>query len=251
VIAASKRPSLARLAPGLPGLGRARLVDLDEKTRRLDKWLLVADAPLDRYGEDAINSRLSDLEWVARSAVAHEAVIESVRGAAAVLPMKLFTIFANDGRARDHIRAERARIDSAIARVANRQEWGVRVVLERARPPATARKAPRSAAGAGKQFLAAKRAQRDAASELASRAREVVADLYDRLAAASTSAKRRAPGELPVEGGPLLLDAAFLVPIDRTTRFRGLVAKQARALARDGYRVSLSGPWPPYGFVQE
>jgi hypothetical protein len=53
------------------------------------------------------------------------------------------------------------------------------------------------------------------------------------------------------QGGALLLDAAFLVRRSRTEVFRALAAKEARALAPHGYAVTLTGPWPPYTFVQD
>ena len=56
---------------------------------------------------------------------------------------------------------------------------------------------------------------------------------------------------LPVQGGPLLLDAAFLVPRTRATSFQALAARESRALARHGYTLTFSGPWPPYSFVQD
>src|SRR5204863_8868676 len=84
-----------------------------------------------RFSERAINSRLSNLEWVARCAVAHEAVVESFIKAPAVLPMKLFTIFASDERALEHVRQDSRRIEMVLDRVRNHHEWGVRVVFDR------------------------------------------------------------------------------------------------------------------------
>ena len=57
--------------------------------------------------------------------------------------------------------------------------------------------------------------------------------------------------ELPAQGGPLLLDAAFLVPRARAATFKALAARESQALARQGYGLTLSGPWPPYTFVQD
>ena len=259
LVAAARRPSLARLPAGPSGLARPRLVDLPgtvfrHANRSLSAWLVVADAPLDKYGEEAINRGLSDLDWVARTAVAHEAVIESFVAAAAVLPMKLFTIFASDDRAREHIGRER-RLDAVVERVANHQEWGVRVVLDRAGAQSAAHGSARSRKAAqplsGQSFLLRKKAERDASAELARRAQETTLDFYERLSTFAREAKRRAAGELPVEGGPLLLDAAFLVPAKKSARFREEVGRQAQALGRYGYHVSLTGPWPPYSFVQD
>jgi len=168
-----------------------------------------------------------------------------------VLPMKLFTIFTTDDRALDHVRAQRARIASLVKRVANQQEWGIRVVLDRTLAAARSKKKLATRSTSGISYLKQKKAQRDAATQLASHARDTVADLFDRLAARAGDAKRRAASELPVQGGPLLLDAAFLVPRSRAATFKALAARESKALARHGYGLTVSGPWPPYTFVQD
>jgi hypothetical protein len=100
-------------------------------------------------------------------------------------------------------------------------------------------------------YLAAKKARREVALELASSARQTVTALYDELAGKARLARRRSAGEPPLQGGSLLLDAAFLIPRARAASFRGLAARRALALAPRGYAVTLSGPWPPYTFVQD
>lgn len=246
LVSSPRRPSLAGVPRGHAGMGRARLVDVDRGI-----WLVVADAPLDRYGADAINRGLASLDWVSRAAVAHEAVVEAFIGASAVVPMTLFTIFTSDARAVEHIARERARIDAVVKRVAHHLEWGVRVVLDRAKAGAPRGRGSRAAADAasGAAFLTRKKAQRDAVTHLAERAREVVSGLYDALATQARMAHRRSASELPAEGGPLLLDAAFLVPSARAAGFAKRAARHARDLAREGYRVTVSGPWPPYSFI--
>jgi hypothetical protein len=263
VIADTRRPSLGRRPKGLAGLRRLRLLEVNVEagdvrrrrppaTRRpMRTWAVVADAPLDQFGEAAIKRGLNDLEWVSRLAVAHEAVVESFISSAAVLPMKLFTIFTGDARTLEHIRRQRAQIDRAIARVVRQDEWGVRVVLDRARATAAPPAGRQSTTKAGATFLRRKKAHLEAVSGLARRSREVVADLYDRLGSHASVDRRRGAGELPAPGGPLLLDAAFLVPRKRTARFRAAVAREARSLAPQGYVVTLTGPWPPYTFMQD
>ena len=248
LVASARRPSLARVPRGHAGMGRVRLIDVSRGV-----WLVAADAPLERYGEDAINRGLADLDWVSRAAMAHESVVEAFIGASAVVPMKLFTIFTSDARALEDVTRERARIDSVLKRVANHLEWSVRVVLDRAAAVApkgpAARESSRAASGAA--FLIRKKAQRDAVKELADRSRAVVAELYDGLTTHARLARRRTAGDMPVPNGPLLLDAAFLVPKARAAAFARVAARQARGLAREGYRVTVSGPWPPYSFIQE
>jgi hypothetical protein len=214
----------------------------------LKHWLIVSDVPLDRYSESAINSRLSDLDWVSRAAVAHEAVVEAFIDQPALVPMKLFTIFSSDERASDHIRSQSARIEAAINRVRGRVEYGVRVSLDRAQPaPASGRVRTTS----GSAYLAGKKAQRDQSAEIAGRARETVTDLFDELSGLADDSVKRTASDLPVKGGPLLLDAAFLVRRTRAARFRAVAGRAARNLAAKGYRVTMSGPWPPYTFMRD
>ena len=60
-VAHSRRaPSLARAPRGLPGTGLLRALDAGDGL-----WLVVADAPLDRYGGAPVEARLRDLDWVA------------------------------------------------------------------------------------------------------------------------------------------------------------------------------------------
>jgi hypothetical protein len=255
VVRSAQSPRIARVPRGLAGMTAPRLLTIDRGL-----FAIVSTAPLSRYNESAINRGLSNIGWVSRAAVAHEAVVEHFSDATAVLPMKLFTLFTSDDRALEYLRGERTRLMAAARRVANQQEWGVRVLLDRDRAARVARTQRSGRAGGaakrsgrattGIAYLAEKKAHRDAATELTVRAHDTVAGLFDRLAAQARDARRRAASELPAQGS-LLLDAAFLVPRGKAASFRALAARESRALAPSGYAISLTGPWPPYTFVKE
>jgi hypothetical protein len=251
LIAARRRPSLGAVPKGLPSAGAVRLVDASQSgAEGLKKWLVVADVPLTRFGESAINQRLHDLDWVARAALAHEAVVESFVNVSALVPMRLFTIFTNDARALEHIARDRERLQAILKRVAHHDEWGIRIALDRKRAVAPRAGARRKGRLSGAGYLVGKKAIRDATASLAARSRQIVSDLYEGLARQSSLARRRGARELPLERGPLLLDAAFLVDRSRSRRFRATLAREARRLGDHGYRVSLTGPWPAYSFLE-
>lgn len=245
VVRSTNPPRVARPPRGLPGMGAPRALSIGDGL-----FAIVSTAPPARYSETEINRRLSNIDWVSRAAVAHEAVVEHFSDAPAVLPMKLFTIFNNDDRALEHLRRERSRLAATARRVANHQEWGVRVLLDRERATTAARPRRARTASGGTAYLTEKKARRDAATELATRAHETAAGLFDRLAAKAGDARRRSTSDLPAQGS-LLLDAAFLVPRSRAASFRALATKESKALVGQGYAISVTGPWPPYTFVQE
>jgi hypothetical protein len=249
LIVASKRPRLTQVPAGPPGTGPVRLLDVGPQ-----RYLAVADAPLSRYGEAAIRSGFADLAWVSRAAVAHESVVEAFIGATAVLPMKLFTLFTSDERALAHMRQDQRRIEGLVKRLADHLEWGVRVVLNPAgrdgKEKASGAVARSRPGRSGIAYLNEKRAQRDAARKRAGRAHAAAAAVYRKLSGRSRAAKMRAAGELPAQHGPLLLDAAFLVPRAESRAFSAVVRREQRELGRHGYGLTLTGPWPPYSFVQ-
>jgi len=249
VVRGARPPSLAGSPPGLPGCGPVRTLAVEDGL-----WLVAASAPLAQYDGEEIQRHLSDLSWVSERALAHEAVIEHFGAADAVLPMKLFTLFASDDSALAHVRESRGRIERALERVAGCVEWGVRVRLDEARAREAFSEESRRESGpppSGKAFLLRRKLEQDASRNLVGRLRDEVDDVFAELAGGASEAVRREPAAPPEAGGRLLLDAAFLVPSQRSAAFEALVERGSARLAPRGCEVTLTGPWPPYHFVEE
>ncbi len=210
-------------------------------------WLVVADVPLNTYGEQSLDARLKDVEWVSAVGVAHQAVVDACLRSDAVVPMKLFSIFANDARAVDAMTRQMVQLHDALRRVAGCVEWGVRVTRALA-APAPASNPTRTPQGAGgRAFLEAKAQQRRAVRDAAASLDEDVRALSATLDGMTRDVRYRAD-ETGV-GAPLLLDAAYLVSRDGESRFRSQLRAKARPLLARGCRVTVTGPWPPYSFV--
>jgi hypothetical protein len=248
VVRSARTPDLRSAPRGLPSTGRPRAVAAGQAL-----WLIVADAPLPHYGEEALGRVVRDLEAVSRCAVAHSAVIAHCAGRGPVLPLRLLTLFASDERALAEVRRRRAAIERRLTHVAGRAEWGVQVRLatQGGRPARRARtRARRQTAGLspGTRFLELRRQERESTRGLADEARTAVAGLYRALARRADDARQRPP--VAVDGRPaLLLDAAFLVPRVRAAASRQAVRSETTRLADRGVHVRLTGPWPPYSFV--
>ena len=104
------------------------------------------------------------------------------------------------------------------------------------------------ASASGAAFLAAKKRARDAATGAKAAAAESAIAAYRRLSklAKESRVRQDAPASAAT---PPLLDAAFLVPATSRAKFTQAAKREAAACAKAGIHVTLSGPWPPYNFV--
>jgi hypothetical protein len=244
IVKRGRKPSSAKVPAGLPGGSRPEALNVSGSL-----WLVVADVPLEIYGPGHLDRHLADLDWVGRVALAHEAVVEhfTQAGGTTVIPMKLFTMFSTRVRAVADVAARRKTIEASLRRIAGAEEWGIRVL--RGEPVQRRPSNPVPRAGSGAKFLAAKKEARDAAKSSKQAAAGAALQAYERLSKLSKDSRRR--HDAPAAGtAPPLLDAAFLVASTKRTKFTATARREAAACAAAGARMTLSGPWPAYNFVQ-
>ncbi|HEX6201375.1 MAG TPA: GvpL/GvpF family gas vesicle protein, partial [Thermoanaerobaculia bacterium] len=238
VVRGDGEPALAGAPAGVPGAGPLRALPAAD-----DLWLVVADVPRADYDADAISCGLDDLAWVSERALGHERVVEHLadpageRGAPrAVLPLKLFTLFDSDERARRWAAGEAPRLAARLDRLAGRVEIGVRVRWL-APPAGSGAAAERPASGT--DFLRAKQRRRDERRERAAAAVRAAALAFDELTATAEDARRRPP---PAEAAALLLDAVFLVAAGAgVAAFEERADAVARRLADAGCELTVTG----------
>jgi hypothetical protein len=242
VVRAARRPPVTRAPDGVPGATRPEVLRVTPSL-----WLVIADVPLDVYGPARLEPRLRDLDWVSQAAVAHEAVVEHFArtGRAAVIPMKLFTMFSSADKAVHDVAARKSAIARAMRHIAGAEEWGVRV-FRRTDQPVAAAAAGRPASGSA--FLRARKEARDAATLARATVADAAETAFDRLRRHARDARVRESGR-DAASNPPVLDAAFLVPLPARRRFTAEARAQAAAVARAGADLVLTGPWPAYNFV--
>ena len=245
LIRSTRRPALRGVPPGMPGSAAVRALDAGGGV-----WAIVSTVSAREYNEQALAAGLPNLDWVGRRAMAHEGVVEHFLTAAAVLPMQLFTIFTSDERALEHVARDRSRIDPILARIERQLEWGLRLTFdEQAARDAVETRASGKTDASGASYLARKRDLLNVTRVQLTEAKAEADRLYRAMTRAATEARRRTATEQAAPGSRLLLDAAFLVPTRRAGAFRAALRQNARKLGAAGIVVSLTGPWPPYNFI--
>ncbi len=238
VLAGGVSDAIVSRSPRLPDGGPARAIPLGDEL-----FLIVAHLPRAPFEAGTLEAHLQDIDWVGRYASAHHAVVTRLGQRATVLPLRIFTVFESDERAKRVIGRNRGRLSALARRIGARSEWVLRVH----RPvPAAPKGLPRTNAESGTAFLHARaRAQR----ERVVRAQKIdagVTALMDDLTTLADDTVERA-----VEPGTsALAEVAFLIGSSNVARFKRALTKSSADLRREGCRIALTGPWPVYSFVE-
>ena len=243
IVHAPRAPAVGRAPGGVPGASRPVA-----RAARGSLWAITADVPLSQYGADMLEGSLRDLRWVARIAVAHEDVVEHFtrKRGTTVVPAQLFTMFSTPDRAIQETRSRSREITAVVKRIAGCDEWGVRITRRGSVIP---RRLERPPTESGAAFLAAKKGARDATLAARLTAADAAGAAYEALAGLARESRRR--DDAPADAAaPPLLDAAFLVPAGRRSRFKAAARRLAAEGAAAGTELTVTGPWPPYNFVR-
>jgi Gas vesicle synthesis protein GvpL/GvpF len=221
---------------------------------------VVSQVSLDEFSEEALRRNFEDMAWLERVARSHQAVLKrALELCSVVVPMRLCTVFGDEGQVRAMLERERGLLVEAIDRVRDHSEWSVKVLADPRLVEAAARAQSAEAAsdtgpgGAGHAYLARRQVERG----LRERSRELVEaaaeDIYARLQDQAEAVALLPPQNRELSGrrGEMVLNAAYLVHRSHVRTFLGLVeelrvGQQALAL---GLEVESSGPWAPYNFV--
>jgi Gas vesicle synthesis protein GvpL/GvpF len=237
LVQSARAPSLRGAPASVPGAGPPRVIPVERGV-----WAVVADAPLDRFSGERLQSDLHDLEVVSRHAVAHATVVEFFFRASPVIPLKLLTLFSSDERLRAHLLARKAGLRRLFAELRGFEEWGVRVTAGEAMADAA------RSLKSGADYLATKKRLKD---EATAPPRSTIREAHGALKALARLAARTRKEAFPPpgRGRPFVTGASYLVKAGRRKQWKQEVARIARRLEEHGHRLDVSGPWPPYHFA--
>jgi Gas vesicle synthesis protein GvpL/GvpF len=221
-----------------------------------DLSAIFSRVSLRRFGPEALKQNLEDLDWVARLARAHNAVLGHVFVDHPVVPFRLCTLFANEAGVRAMLEREREYLLDALRRLRGRTEWSVKVLADPPRPKAGvgerhSGRAATVAQGSGRAYFERKKLERTARVEMRTQVQKAVEEIHARLERQATAAtllpaqNRRLSGH----SGDMVLNGAYLVERASAEAFSGLVAELGERHRETGLRLELSGPFVPYNFV--
>jgi hypothetical protein len=222
---------------------------------------VASQVSLAEFGEETLRESLNDLEWLERTARAHERVLDEVRARTTAIPLRLCTIYRSERSVQDMLAGERASLTEALERLSGKTEWGLKVFVE---PTAVERAATESSAELASLEDEAQRASGGGAylrrKQLEGRLRvevdrlidDCVEEVHTRLSALAVEALRNPLQRQEASGhhGQMVLNGVYLLDDRETDDFHACVAELVERYAPRGFDLQATGPWPPYNFVK-
>ncbi|RRO18718.1 GvpL/GvpF family gas vesicle protein [Saccharopolyspora rhizosphaerae] len=240
------RPFDREVLPSLRGIGGAPV----NAVAHGDLVALTSPVSAEEFTEAGLQERLEDLDWLADVARAHHAVVDEVARHAAIVPLRLATVYREQARVTEVLRSDEQRLSEALDRLEGRFEWGVKVFAPQQRQQEPAR-AEQSSAASGRDYLRRRLDQRNSREASLQKAEESAAAVDAELAdlAEARHRHRVLSSELTGTRDQNVLNVAYLVPVDDQERFLRRFAELEEE--HPGCSLQLSGPWAPYSFMPD
>jgi hypothetical protein len=210
---------------------------------------VVGSVPLEEFGEEALRRNLEDLDWLARTARAHDAVVDTVARSGPAVPSRLATVYLADERVHELLQDRRDDFGALLERLADRTEWGVKAYADAEALSEPVADEETSQGGAGTAYLLRRKAQHSAKEQVRQRAATAADGVHTALTRLSVGARRNPPQDSQLAGtkDQMVLNGTYLVEDTRGEEFATAVSDLERE--GSGLRLELTGPWPPYSFA--
>jgi hypothetical protein len=189
---------------------------------------------------DTLPDRMQDLEWLATAGLRHQRAVSEISARLTALPARFGTVFLSEASLAQHIKERNIALQQSFERVADADEWGIKVFAT-AKPKA--RVATKAASGA--DYLKRK------AELLQPRTGNLDEMVTSFITALTRLAVAASPGGKASAGQPgLVWHGSFLIRRADRKKLEAALKKYAGSW-KDERRIDCSGPWPPYSFVEE
>ncbi len=232
--------------------GTARLFTIDEA----GVSAVVSAEPLMDFTGPGADKRLSDLNWLAPRLLRHQTILSEMMASASVFPAGFGTLFSCQEQLRAFLVLHSEAILAFLRTVEGREEWGLKVILNRTRAletifEETVQARPElSALPPGRRYMEERRIRAEAEKTLDPWL-EIQADLLLRSLEPFREPCVRRPVKSEGAGAQTVFNWAFLLVKDAVEPFRENVERARHEHERRGLELRLSGPWPPYSFTPQ
>ena len=225
-----------------------------------DLGAVVSTINLSDFGESELKKKLDDLKWTKRTVLNHQRVINKVMDGRTVIPMRFGIVYKKKEQIETVLKKNYRKFRSILESLANKKEWGVKVFCDQSRLISkiqandSAIKKLREqlkTSPEGNKFFLQKKI--DAIIELRTEeeTNKYSKTFLERLSKDSDEyvLNDTSPKELTGRNDEMIINTAYLVDDKNFLKFEKELIDLKDKYPKNGFLFELSGPWPPYNFV--
>jgi hypothetical protein len=208
---------------------------------------IVSLLPVEGFGVADWERNATNVGWLEPVARQHHEVLQQVAMTAAVVPLRLPSLYGNLESLTDTLREASDLLERDLRRIEEKVEWAVKV-YRTAEAQSSAVSTPSTS---GRDYLLTRSRDLSARSSAQEQLRERVREIHEALGQLSAEYVRNQPQDAVLSGRKeqMLLNGAYLVGRADQARFLELVGEIADDSSTKGLSVEVSGPWPAYNFT--
>lgn len=204
----------------------------------------VSLVSLAEFGQAALEQRTSDPRWLEEKIRAHDEVVVAAMSMGPVIPCRFCTVVRSAPDVENLLRNRHDEIKATLSHLRSKYEWGVKAYIDHA--VLTKQETVTS----GKDYLRVRQLEKKARESSVRMARTKADECYQELSnVAADSTRLSVQSNIQSNRANLILNSAHLVSELRVERFQKMIESLAERLGPSGITFEVSGPWPPYNFV--
>lgn len=211
-------------------------------------------------GEKIKNKLLDDPKWAEENIRRHHEVIDCAFQMSVVIPMKFGVIYKTKVSLAEMLKRYYRQYKTLIFRLQDKKEWGVKAYLDHKKFIEGLKKKNkeiqkleeiRSSVQEGMKWYAERKIDKIVADESEEEIEKELQYLVEKLEGRAENVRlnEALSKDIQTPARDMILNAACLVKNDALQRFRDLFQELAKDAMEKGITLELSGPWPPYNFV--
>lgn len=246
------------------GKMKAKGIEFGSGTRPIpfkDIEAVVSEVDLSKFNAKVIKANLQeDAKWTEKNVRRHHEVIAEANKTGAVIPMKFGTLYKTKKNLETMLAKHYGKFKKLLARLAGKQEWGVKGYLEYEKFTQILKKKnkeiqklekKRSSVPEGMKWYVDRKSDELIAGQIEYEVEEELKRIIDELEKRAEEVRLNdlLPKEISEPGKDMILNAACLVKNGRLDDFQSLLREITKECEVAGITLILTGPWPPYNFV--
>lgn len=223
---------------------------------------VVSEVDLSQFNEKKIKDKLQeDPRWTEKNIRRHHDVIAQTYKTSTVIPMKFGIMFKTKKSLEAMLKKYYKEFKRLLAELSGKGEWGVKIYLEDEKFAEFLKKEnkeikklekERSAMPEGRRWYVEKKVEESIAAQFEEKMEQRLQAVVKRLedCCEEVIICDLLPKEVTEAGKDNIFNAACLVNNNKLDVFKKLLLHLEKEYEQIGGALKVTGPWPPYNFVQ-